>query len=69
MCDGVTDCPYGEEEGDCSGFQCPGLFWCPEEKLCLSFIDICDGSIHCLASGADELLCGAEEGKQPGCID
>ncbi len=61
VCNGVQDCPNGEEEGDCTGFKCSGLFWCPLEQLCLSFIDICDRITHCHSSGADELLCGLDE--------
>ena len=57
MCDGIQDCPYGEEEIQCNGHNCVGYFWCPVESLCLGFIDVCDGQVHCSLSHDDELLC------------
>ncbi len=51
------DCPYGEDEEDCSHFRCSGLFWCPIEKRCLSFLDVCDGKTECIQSNIDERFC------------
>ena len=56
-CDSVLDCPFGEDEKTCSQFTCKGHFWCPLDKKCLSFIDICDGTMHCLLTGEDEFQC------------
>ncbi len=56
-CDSVLDCPYGEDEKTCSQFTCKGHFWCPRDEKCLSFIDICDGTVHCLLTGEDEFQC------------
>ncbi len=56
MCDAKWDCPYGEDEHDCT-VNCSGLFWCPVEQICLSFVDLCDGRIHCEATQSDEMFC------------
>ncbi len=57
LCDGVTDCPSGGDEGNCANYSCPGYFYCPVEGICLSGIDVCDGYRHCFETGDDELLC------------
>ena len=59
VCDGSQDCPYGEEETQCKGYSCTGLFRCPVEQLCLGFIDVCDGQLHCTISHDDEFLCSS----------
>ncbi len=57
LCDSEQDCPFGEDEEGCLEFRCEGLFWCAIEKRCLSFIDVCDGVIHCPLTNEDESLC------------
>ena len=57
ICDSEQDCPFGEDEENCSILTCSGLFWCPVDKLCLSHIEICDGIIHCPLTKEDELFC------------
>ncbi len=68
VCDGVMDCPTGQEEMNCNPLQkCLRLFWCPVEKICLSLRDICDGWVHCLETNADEIFCdvtSCPEGRQ-----
>ena len=57
MCDKQWDCPHGEDEKACYDFHCEGLFLCPIEGQCLSFIDICDGNVNCKETNIDELFC------------
>ena len=56
-CDTHCDCPYGEDENTCSDFKCYGLFFCPVEQRCLSFLDVCDGKLHCKETEIDEHYC------------
>ncbi len=53
----MWDCPDGQDEIRCFSVKCKGLFLCPKEKLCLSFVDVCDGKIHCFDTKSDELVC------------
>ncbi len=56
-CDSQQDCPFGQDEEGCTEFRCQGFFWCSTDKRCLSFINVCDGIIHCPLTKEDELLC------------
>ncbi len=56
-CDSEQDCPFGEDEEHCTILTCSGLFWCPVDKLCLSYIEICDGITNCPLTKEDELFC------------
>ncbi len=64
MCDMKWDCPLGEDENSCIGFNCQGFYLCPVERLCLSFIDVCDGKADCKDTRIDELLCEASSCPQ-----
>ena len=55
VCDGVTDCPYGDDEGFCPLIACPSLLRC-ETGSCIHPLDICDGINQC-PSGKDEQQC------------
>ena len=57
VCDGIADCPDGEDEGNCNDFLCAGLLKCRRDDICVHPVDICDGIVHCLFSGDDEKLC------------
>ena len=57
VCDAKWDCPHGEDEDSCQEFHCSGLFWCPIEMYCLSFLDICDGKVDCEQTAIDEQFC------------
>ena len=57
LCDGNADCPDGEHEQACEGFQCVGLLRCRGDDICVHPTDICDGIVHCLISVDDEKLC------------
>ena len=61
LCDGVGDCPNGEDEEHCDDIVCPGLLHCRDDNICVHPFDICDGVVHCLLSGDDENLCNIGE--------
>lgn len=57
-CDGVWDCPSGEDERECD--ECPeGYFRCPTDSQCLPLFMRCDGKVHC-RDHADEKDCSCE---------
>lgn len=53
-CDGVLNCPKGEDEFDCSN-NCHGIK-CPTEQRCITQNQICDDIIDC-RNGFDESNC------------
>ena len=57
MCDGMIDCPTGEDEVHCDFLQCTGLFQCRQSAACLPPWDICDGIVHCKDFLDDEIYC------------
>ena len=57
LCDGVQNCPNGEDEQSCERFTCAGLLRCRYDNICVHPTDICDGHKHCLMSGDDERFC------------
>ena len=57
LCDGVQNCPNGEDEQSCERFACAGLLRCRYDNVCVHPSDICDGHKHCLMSGDDERFC------------
>ena len=57
LCDGVYQCPNGEDEQSCDSFTCAGLLRCRYDNVCVHPSDICDGHQHCLMSGDDERFC------------
>ena len=59
ICDGKTDCPYGEDEAACDDFLCRGMFKCIPDGICVSLQDVCDGIKNCPKSWEDEMLCEA----------
>ncbi len=69
-CDTIWDCPYGEDENDCIDFKCTGLFFCPFEQKCLSYIDVCDNKADCKETKIDEhpYLCD-DKGSIKSCPD
>ena len=60
LCDGSPDCPNSEDEESCDHHdsQCVGLLRCRKDNICVHPTDVCDGVVHCLLSGDDEMLCG-----------
>ena len=62
LCDQSPDCPNKEDEQDCHDkLVCPGLLRCREENICVHPDDICDGILHCLLTGDDEMFCDITE--------
>ena len=57
VCDGQSDCPYGEDEAYCSYLTCPGFLKCRGESRCISPQQICDGHVDCISSFDDEIHC------------
>ncbi len=57
ICDGIPDCPQGEEEEECYSLHCPGLLKCKIDNICLARHEVCDGITHCSNSLDDEDLC------------
>ena len=61
LCDGVADCPHGDDEEHCDRNSCPGLLHCKDDNICVHPLNICDGVMECLQSGDDEDLCNMGE--------
>ena len=55
-CNGVHDCPGGEDEAGCSPPPCVGLYRCRDSKICLPVWLLCNEDIYC-PQGDDELYC------------
>ena len=62
LCDQSPDCPNKKDEQDCHDkLVCPGLLRCKEENICVHPDEICDGILHCLLTGDDEMFCEITE--------
>ena len=61
VCDGIHDCPDGEDEDSCDSLSCPGLIKCKYDNVCVHPRQLCDGIIDCLYSEDDESLCSVAE--------
>ncbi|XP_076115699.1 uncharacterized protein LOC143083057 [Mytilus galloprovincialis] len=59
FCNGIQDCPRGEDEYNCSKPLCSGLFRCHSSHLCLNPDKRCNGFADC-PKFDDELLCHTE---------
>ena len=57
VCDGIEDCPTGQDEEHCEGFACQGYFQCKGMPLCLHLNYLCDGVVDCNLYNDDELYC------------
>ena len=58
LCDHSPDCPDKDDELDCQDkLGCPGLLRCRGENICVHPGEICDGILHCLMTGDDEMFC------------
>ena len=58
ICNGVNDCPDGEDERSCDHMTCIGLLVCHHDRLCVHPTQICDGILQCPTSRDDESMCG-----------
>ena len=61
VCDGILDCPDGEDEHSCTGHHCPGRLMCKGLQICVDSKYICDGIVDCLLYGDDEIHCHDEK--------
>ena len=57
VCDGIRDCPSGEDETSCDQFSCRGYIKCKDSHQCIHLNDICDGVVQCLDHMDDEMFC------------
>ncbi|KAK7102885.1 hypothetical protein V1264_021043 [Littorina saxatilis] len=55
-CNGVRDCPGGEDEAGCAGYSCPGLYRCRGSTVCYRALKLCDGFGDCPQQD-DEMFC------------
>ncbi|KAK7088240.1 hypothetical protein V1264_022177 [Littorina saxatilis] len=55
-CNGVADCPGGEDEEGCERATCPGYYRCRGSRVCLHWMSVCDHVFHCPQQD-DELYC------------
>ncbi len=56
LCDGVMDCPSGDDEDKCVNMTCPGHLRCYNTSYCVPPWEICDGIEHCPGRD-DEYFC------------
>ncbi len=66
VCDGVADCPAGQDEMNCVNRTCPGLLKCKQSGLCVNIRDIHNNHAECTGSNDDEIL--REEECLSGCL-
>ena len=57
VCDGVKDCPTGQDEEHCREFACHGYFKCKGTHLCLHLNYLCDGVVDCPVHRDEEQFC------------
>ncbi|CAH1154144.1 unnamed protein product [Phaedon cochleariae] len=57
-CDGIVNCPRGEDELNCTSI-CPNLIKCPGEDKCIQKSNICDRNVDC-SDHFDEKSCRYE---------
>ena len=60
VCDGITDCVYGDDETSCGNYICTGLMKCHGNSMCVHPVEVCDNVQHCPA-GDDEMLCHLQQ--------
>ncbi|RWS17354.1 hypothetical protein B4U79_11636 [Dinothrombium tinctorium] len=66
-CDGIDDCPNGEDELDCAAICGENMsYYCLDDQKCHSNDEICDGEIQC-PSGYDESMCNLKKCRKGYC--
>lgn len=56
VCDGVADCPNGQDEMNCENRTCPGLIKCKQSGLCVHRNNLHNNHRECSGSNEDEML-------------
>ncbi|XP_059482311.1 sortilin-related receptor-like [Neocloeon triangulifer] len=66
VCDGVNDCPQGEDEEHCGAIHTcrPDQFTCRLDGSCVNMTLICNGKKDCI-DGSDELGCDFKPDSHP----
>ncbi|KAL3265395.1 hypothetical protein HHI36_009601 [Cryptolaemus montrouzieri] len=64
LCDGIKDCPGGEDEANCSGSCDSKHFRCRKDGSCILREQVCDHTKDC-PDGTDELNCDLHLPKVP----
>ncbi len=59
ICNGVPDCPNGEDEEECERMSCLGFLLCSSEQICVHSHDLWTGRTICYRSQDDQALVGA----------
>ena len=54
ICNGVIDCPHGEDEKDCENLSCPQTLKCKRDNVCVHPNSINDGIVDCPEYEDDE---------------
>ena len=57
VCDGIEDCPIGQDEEHCDEFSCQGYYQCKNTHMCLHLNYLCDGVVDCPLHRDDEQFC------------
>ncbi len=56
ICNGIADCPNGEDEDGCQPLSCPGLLLCRDDQACVHPHDVRTGHLKCPLSKDDKSL-------------
>ena len=56
ICDGIIDCPTGDDEESCMDYKCPGHMRCSGFTFCVPPHEVCDGIAQCPRQD-DEKFC------------
>ncbi len=56
VCNGIQDCPFGDDERGCFQQNCTMLFKCKGSNVCLHYNEVCNNITDC-HEGDDEIFC------------
>ena len=54
VCNGIIDCPNGEDENDCQKMSCPGFLLCRGDNICVHPNDVWSEHVKCPISMDDK---------------
>ncbi len=61
VCNGIIDCPNGEDETNCQKLSCPVFILCREDELCVHPNDVRSGNVKCPIAMDDKAFQDIEE--------